>query len=114
MAAGSSGGHGVNKNDAHGVYRPLAQNAGTLTMRLLLITVGIVSATILFGAAAEAQNAPWCLQSSGDSGQHCTYGSFSAVSSRAPVEWFLYSKLHIPALHANHSTALTGRREAAS
>ena len=77
-------------------------------MKLILVIVGV-----LVASAAHAQNAPWCLQSSGESAQHCTYGSFSAVSSRAPGEWFLYSKLHISALHANHSAALTGRREAA-
>jgi hypothetical protein len=40
-------------------------------VKLILVIFGV-----LVVSAAHAQNAPWCLQSSGESAQHCTYGSF--------------------------------------
>jgi hypothetical protein len=47
------------------------------TMRLLLIAVSIVSATILLGPSARAQNYPWCAHySKGDDGLSCAFVSF--------------------------------------
>jgi Protein of unknown function (DUF3551) len=40
-------------------------------MKLILVVFGILTAT-----AAHAQNAPWCLQPSGDNSLHCVYATF--------------------------------------
>jgi hypothetical protein len=40
-------------------------------VKLILVIFGV-----LVVSAAHAQNAPWCLQSSGESGLHCTYATF--------------------------------------
>jgi Protein of unknown function (DUF3551) len=46
-------------------------------MRLLLITVITVSATILFGTSAKAQNYPWCAHyDKGDESLNCGFISF--------------------------------------
>src|SRR6516225_9665286 len=46
---------------------------GTRVMKLILVIVGILGAS-----AAHAQNAPWCLQPSGEAGgtPRCTYATF--------------------------------------
>jgi hypothetical protein len=40
-------------------------------MKLILVILGI-----LVASAAHAQNAPWCLQPSGDNSLHCVYATF--------------------------------------
>jgi Protein of unknown function (DUF3551) len=40
-------------------------------VKLILVIFGILSAS-----AAQAQNAPWCLQTSSDGSLHCTYATF--------------------------------------
>jgi Protein of unknown function (DUF3551) len=46
-------------------------------MRLLLITVSTLTASILFGASAEAQNYPWCSYYSGrGGGTNCGFITF--------------------------------------
>jgi hypothetical protein len=40
-------------------------------VKLILAIFGILSAS-----AAQAQNAPWCLQTSSDGSLHCTYATF--------------------------------------
>jgi hypothetical protein len=40
-------------------------------VKLILVIFGILGAS-----AAHAQNAPWCLQSSGEGSLHCTYATF--------------------------------------
>jgi len=40
-------------------------------MKLILATFGV-----LVASAAHAQNAPWCLQPSGDRSQQCIYATF--------------------------------------
>jgi hypothetical protein len=46
-------------------------------MRFLLITVSTLTAAILFGTPAEAQNYPWCAQYSGGAGgMNCGFVSF--------------------------------------
>ncbi|MBO0716092.1 MAG: DUF3551 domain-containing protein [Rhizobiales bacterium] len=42
-------------------------------MRFLLVAVSIVSAIILFGAPAEAQNYPWCAIYSVDGSTNCGF-----------------------------------------
>src|ERR1700746_1827902 len=42
-----------------------------VTVKFVLIIFGALSAS-----AAQAQNAPWCLQSSPDGSLHCTYAAF--------------------------------------
>jgi hypothetical protein len=66
-------------------------------MRLLLIIVGIVSATILFGASAGAQNAPWCMQSSTESSQRCIYATFQQCSAdRVGTEFCIQNSTYQP------------------
>ena len=67
-------------------------------MKLIFVILGE-----LVASAAHAQNAPWCLQPSGDQSLHCVYAT---LSGRSLGEWFLHSKLHIPAFRALHSAAL--------
>jgi Protein of unknown function (DUF3551) len=40
-------------------------------VKLILAIFGMLSAS-----AAQAQNAPWCLQTSWDGSLHCTYATF--------------------------------------
>ena len=40
-------------------------------MKLNLVILGV-----LVASAAHAQNAPWCLQLSGDNSLHCVYATF--------------------------------------
>jgi len=42
-----------------------------VAMKLILAIFGILSAS-----AAQAQNAPWCLQPQGEGSLHCTYATF--------------------------------------
>jgi hypothetical protein len=44
---------------------------GTRAVKFVLVIFGILSAS-----AAQAQNAPWCLQSQGEGSLHCTYATF--------------------------------------
>jgi hypothetical protein len=60
-------------------------------MKLILVVFEILGAS-----AAQAQNAPWCLQPSGDQSLHCVYATFQQcladrrggmVQSAAPYLW---------------------------
>src|SRR6516164_9684476 len=42
-----------------------------VAVKLIFVIFGILGAS-----AAQAQNAPWCLQSSSDGSLHCTYATF--------------------------------------
>jgi len=44
---------------------------GAHAMKLILVILGV-----LVASAAHAQNAPWCLQPSGDNSLHCVYATF--------------------------------------
>jgi hypothetical protein len=43
-------------------------------MKLVLVILGV-----LVAGAAHAQNAPWCLQPSGDNSLHCVYATFQQI-----------------------------------
>jgi hypothetical protein len=49
--------------------------AGAARMKLLLSVVGILAATSMLGASAQAQNYPWCAQYCGG-GLNCGFVSF--------------------------------------
>ena len=55
-------------------------------MRLLLITVSTLTAVILFGTSAEAQNYPWCaIYSEGGAGggTNCVFTTFEQCMETA-------------------------------
>jgi Protein of unknown function (DUF3551) len=42
-------------------------------MKIILVIFAILDASV---GTARAQNAPWCLQPSGDNSLHCVYATF--------------------------------------
>jgi hypothetical protein len=59
-------------------------------VKLILVILGILGAS-----AARAQNAPWCLQSSSESSQQCTYASFQqCLADRVGTEFCIQNSTY--------------------
>ena len=59
-------------------------------VKLILVIFGV-----LVAGAAHAQNAPWCLQSSNESSQRCTYASFQqCLADRVGTEFCIQNSTY--------------------
>jgi uncharacterized protein DUF3551 len=81
-------------------------------VKLILVIFGILGAS-----AAQAQNAPWCLQTSSDGSLHCTYATFQqCLADRARGSDFCIqnSTYHFPQFSSASRSRLPQEAEGVS
>ena len=66
-------------------------------MKLIVVILGV-----LVASAAHAQNAPWCLQPSGDNSLHCVYATFQqCLADRAGNGFCIQNSTYQPSAPSN-------------